>query len=642
MQINKNNSISDFTVYLILLLIGIIYFIEAIHFPGSFEGGDGMRHYLVSRFSWKHPEQFLYLWGKPFFTLISSPFSQAGLIGIKIFNALCALSSGLLVYKICKKLMMNNSWMAVIFMAFTPIFYFATNSGYTEIFFGLCVILTIYHYICGKYFWSTILISFLPFVRSEGYLLLPLFFLILIINKKYLIIPLLAFGNVAYSIAGYFYYHDLFWLYTQNPYDGHMSEIYGHGPLLHFINYYEYIWGKPLGILICLGLVSPIIRLIKRDDDKPFFTEEIILIFGSAIVYFVAHSIFWWKGWFNSLGLTRVMAAIAPFLAIISLRGFNLIITYIPWKFMRYTFMLIILFFVIRNPYKKQIYPLQLEAEEQVVLKLKTWYEKSKYNDKNYTIVYLHPYMPEALSFDPFDPKRVIEFWAFYPTIKKYGYSAIPDSTIVFWDAHYANREAMVPFDTLLNDSHFQLIKTINPEVPFKSLGGIPFSINVFVKSDSVSYKIDTLASIIIDFESEKNIENNSTITSGTALSGTKSSEYSVEKEFGAAVSIPSSEIKDKDKIMCVSFQCKIKVDKNPEAVAVLSFHKNDKQVGYYNIPIVVNSEKKEWQNFSTHWRIDNEQLIESDHVKVYLWNKNRRSFFADDFEIRFMTNCPK
>jgi len=221
-----------FWLKFLLSALAVIYIAHAWFYPSSYEGADGIRHFLISRYSWKHPELFLYSWGKPFFTLVSSPFSQFGLLGLKGFNILCAILTGVLIFRIARKLEIKQPVIAVFFMGFAPIYFFCTNSGYTELLFGLILTWSTLKYINRNYFWSSLLISFLPFVRSEGYLLLGLFFLILIIRKQWKYIPLLAAGNILYSIVGYSHYHSLLWLISENPYDGRQAAIYGHGYIL--------------------------------------------------------------------------------------------------------------------------------------------------------------------------------------------------------------------------------------------------------------------------------------------------------------------------------------------------------------------------------------------------------------------------
>ncbi|MGZ4048893.1 MAG: hypothetical protein ACXVNN_05975, partial [Bacteroidia bacterium] len=71
-----NKILSEKRSVLLLLLFCVIVFFCFSYFAGAtYDAGDGLRHYLVSRYCWEHHDLLLYSWGKPFFTIISSPFS---------------------------------------------------------------------------------------------------------------------------------------------------------------------------------------------------------------------------------------------------------------------------------------------------------------------------------------------------------------------------------------------------------------------------------------------------------------------------------------------------------------------------------------------------------------------------------------
>ncbi len=316
-------------VLLLLSALFIMFFLICYYSEATYDGGDGIRHYLVSRYSWQHHEQFLYSWGKPFFTLLSSPFSQFGLLGINVFNILCALSSGYICYKIAEQFNWKHPYLVIIFLCFTPCYFPTINSGLTEPLFGLVLIASAYLILKQKYLLSAVLVSFLPFVRSEGYFLLPLFFIAFVYHKKYLNTLWLGFGTLVYSVIGYFYYKDFLWLIHQNPYDGKNKAFYGQGELLHFVKSYNFIFGSALTVLFCVGIFVFAHNFLYRSKIKNDAINKrietfnlILLIFGSFFIYFVAHSFMWWKGLANSLGLLRVMAAVAPCSALICMQGF--------------------------------------------------------------------------------------------------------------------------------------------------------------------------------------------------------------------------------------------------------------------------------------------------------------------------------
>ncbi|MCH7536007.1 MAG: hypothetical protein IH948_09780, partial [Bacteroidetes bacterium] len=72
-----------------------------------------------------------------------------------------------------------------------------------------------------------------------------------------------------------------------------------------------------------MGVISIIWKLIK----KQLSLELRILVLSGFLVVFVAHSLFWYLGIFNSMGLPRVLVGVCPLIAIISLFGYNFITT---------------------------------------------------------------------------------------------------------------------------------------------------------------------------------------------------------------------------------------------------------------------------------------------------------------------------
>ena len=181
----KKDSHQNKVALLLTLAIFIFYCWHALYLDGSYGGGDGIRHYLVSKWSWLHPDLLLYHWGKPFFTLVTSVFSQFGLIGIKLFNAAIGAISSFLCYKISRRLGSSHPLATLVLASFSPVYVLCINSGLTEPMFAFMLIWVTYLFLEEKYLLSTVLLSFLPFVRSEGNLMFPLFALALILCKHH-------------------------------------------------------------------------------------------------------------------------------------------------------------------------------------------------------------------------------------------------------------------------------------------------------------------------------------------------------------------------------------------------------------------------------------------------------------------------
>ena len=202
---NKREQIIFFIVLLISFATVIYVDISA---NATYDSGDGILHFLISRYSWKHPALFLHHWGKPFFTLISSPFTQFGMNGMILFQATCASIVSFFCYQIAKKLNLSYAWLIPVFIFFAPIYFAVINTGLTEIFFGCLLMFSVWLIFEKKYVFSAAAASLLPFVRVEAFVVLPLIVMVLLIRKQFLALPFLLAGIIIYSVIGYFYYHD--------------------------------------------------------------------------------------------------------------------------------------------------------------------------------------------------------------------------------------------------------------------------------------------------------------------------------------------------------------------------------------------------------------------------------------------------
>ncbi len=474
---------NDYIAYLLLLASSIFHGYLWLTSEGIGFGGDSFNHFRFARYSWEHPELLLHLWAKPFFTLISSPFAQLGFGGIEFFNILSFLGSAYFLYRICKALGYAGAWAVIIFLAFIPVYMFHLASGYTEPFFGFVITLSLFLLIRGKVAWAIILASFLPFVRSEGFFFLPIFFLVLVFKKHYKYIPLLLFGLVLYSLIGYPFKGDIFWVFTENPYRFD-SSVYGSGPFTHFIDATPKIFGQPLIILSFIGLifwVFEIIRYFPSYLKTDRFNTALVFI-GGLWAYFLAHTIFWWQGIFGSLGLTRVMAGIAPCLAFSAIIGIQalwaLSLKWVTFKWIPKALTVGFAIWVVILPFEIKDLPIEMGREAKHVKKATLWLKDSEYFPPE-RLYYMNQIVPFFLEMDPFDHKKVRKLNALN---NENPGKNIPKGSVIYWDSHYGPNEGKLKKETLLNSPRLKMIKHIKPEPTFKVLGDNVFEIYFFVK----------------------------------------------------------------------------------------------------------------------------------------------------------------
>lgn len=634
---NENFLSSKKTAFLFLSVSFLFFVFAILNFYGSeYYPGDGMRHYIVSRWCWKHHDLLLYHWGKPFFTLISSPFSQFGLKGIQFFNLIVSAGGAWLLFRYAKEKEVANAVLLILFVFFAIAFFNVINTGLTEPLFFFMIAVPAFLFHKEKYVWSCLLLSFLPYVRSEGNMIIMLFIAVLAWRKKWKYIPLLAFGTIAYSIAGGFYYDDFLWIWTMNPYDGTNRDFYGSGELLHFVKGYKYLLGTPLSITFLLGMLFYVRELVKKGFKKfvDDYDIEVVVLLGSFLIYFVAHSIFWWKGLYNSLGLIRAIAGVIPVATICCLHGLNLFCSFIKINNVPTAIASAFAIIVVANPFLLKKFPFTLDAEDRVTEEAIQWFNSSPH--KNQLVIYLNPYFADRLNRDPFDGVQMRELWGLLPSLKEWGHSVIPDSTIIFWDAHYGPNECRVPLDSMTLNPIFELQKTFKPEQNFQTLGGYDYAIHAFVKT--TPHDLVSFDSTLYDFESDAGFENAHTINGDKFLSGTQSCLLDDKNEYGAAIVKNINDITHGQNVRAIKVSLFIYSEQILKgAKFVISVAGNDGKGSYWEGKqiTVTDSELKKWAMKEFIFVTDLSTYSENNPtIKMYVWNSAKEMFWVDDLKI--------
>jgi len=310
---------------------------------------DSVTHYQFARYAFKYPEFFLNHWGKPLFTILAAPLSQFGYFGAIVFNLICGLLSAWFAFLISKRLGFEHAWVAIVFTIFTPLYLFIMYTSLTEILFSLVLISAIYLFISQRFTWSAIIISLIPFARTEGMMFVVLFIPALIWMKQYKTLPYLLTGFIVFSIAGWPFYHDLLWFFTRMPYSNSGSALYGSGSFWYYFDLLDEIMNYPLMILGITGMAFFIVNLkhgLKNLHDIKYATLYFLII-PSFFGFILVQSFLWWQGIMGVLGSTRFMACILPLGAIVATAGFEWVME--KAKAIKIIYFLMGLFFVCRS-----------------------------------------------------------------------------------------------------------------------------------------------------------------------------------------------------------------------------------------------------------------------------------------------------
>jgi hypothetical protein len=451
------------TILSTLFLFYILYITDSNY---TFDESDGVWHYLIPRYSYLNPSFELDLWAKPVFTIIAAPFAQFGLKGIHFMQILCTFSTNILLYKIASHFNVKHLWLIPILLIFTPVYFPIIFSGLTEILFALILVGGICLVVKDEWLFATLLFSFLPFARQEGYFIFPLIGTLLILQKKYFCIPLLFCGYIVITIYGYSTYHNLAWIINRNPYKG-AEDIYGKGDFFFYIDALEHLLGTSRKLLFYIGSAFSLISiggLIYSYKNTSFFKDKIFhfnfLTLGFIVAFILAESIFWHFGLFGALGMHRLIVCIVPLIVLIIIFGINHIDTYAhKFNIQKVFLALLILWsvFFVNIVFKQYYWPLELRGESKSVSKAGNWI--SEHVAEKRKIIYSHPFVITAMSLNPYDSKKCAEL--FIVEDKAMPEKNINTGDLVIWDSHYSPNECKLPLSNLLLNKSFKLLHKV-------------------------------------------------------------------------------------------------------------------------------------------------------------------------------------
>lgn len=416
-----------FVIYALALALGIALF------DGTGDAGDSVTHYLFARLAPKHAFLYFDHWAKPVFVLLASPFAQFGFTGVKVFNAMVTLATVAITYQTALRLQLKNAVLCIVFMLFSPLYFILTLSSLTEPLFALFLAAGIYFCVRRSYVAACIILSFMPYVRSEGLIMQGVFVLYFLYHRQWRPLPWLLTGSVIYGIAGYFVYHDVFWVYTKIPY-ATMSSVYGHGPLLHFTEQLINVTGVPIYVLFWIGLVATLTDFFRKRKAA----EEGILIAAGFLCFFMAHSLFWYLGIFNSMGLIRVLIGVMPLIAILSLNGFNVVTAWLKGK-ARAALMILLIAYCVAFPFTSNPAAIHwkkdlcLREEQKLAAVMVDAIKASA--PVTYPLVYSNNYLGMLFGNDHFDLAQHL-------SLKKEHIRQLDHGGIVIWDNVFGESES--------------------------------------------------------------------------------------------------------------------------------------------------------------------------------------------------------
>jgi len=637
--------------YLLLAVIFILLLVLSFLSQGYYGGADNINHYFISRYSFTYPKLFLNPWGRPLYTILSSPFAQFGFQGIKVFNVILGTLSALFLMKTARELKLSQPWMGIIILTFTPLYMIMLFTAMTEILFSFVFIYSLYLFFSKRYIAAAIVISFLPFARTEGYFLIPILFLGLLMRRQWKAIPLLGTGFIFFSIIGAYQFKSLLWVIQNNPYPLIHPLYHTPGPFWTLVLQSHNTFGLANLALFGLGSIMLLVSLFNPKRETRIKAAEILLMFMLPVLgYYFFHSFMYSKGWAGSLGFIRVLAAIIPPASMIALYGtslFSMIAGNRNW--LRTVFNVLIIATIIFFNFRTYRFPVPLGNEEKIIKKACDWV-KTNYNPLP-PMIYTDFNVPYFLGTDPYNIHQSVQL------IEASVVKHISPGSLFIWDSHFGPNECRIPLDTIMQDPYMHLIRMFRPKKAILTLGYKPYEIYVFGKNplakefdnyfliqsfiDEEDSNFTPILRKVFDFESASPDVNSRIITANVA-SGRKAFLMDKTIEFSPGLDFSCRDLKEPDSALRVKARVKVysEVPFSENTSALVISLENYKGSYCYK---ALYFDKTNFTAGRWHQAFLNADLprirSKDDVIKVYVWHTGKKDLIIDDLIIDILAD---
>lgn len=614
---------------ILLFLSGLYLMILSLLSEGLYGETDSVGHYLIARYAFQHPHLLFHHWGKPLFTILSSPFAQFGMQGAIFFNILCALFTAWIIFRTGRLLKYRYALAAIPFAIFSPVYMVNVLTSLTEILFALVLVAGIYFFLKEKTTLSSIIISFLPFARIEGVMFLVIFLAAFLLVKKFKAIPFLFTGFVICSLAGAPFYHDLLWFFNAIPYSENSASIYGSGSFWYYLERFHQLLGFPLTTLAVIGMISLAISLFR--EKKPSHTTawltEYYIIPVSLFGFILAHSFLWWRG-IGVLATSRFMACVLPlggFLALVGLNRINSLFK--RWKYFGSIFTFSIVLLTIWVPYTLHKIPAISSRSDQVMKETAEAIKAARLD--RYPIFYFDPKLAFYLGMDPYGSNGLRKG---LPAHDQPDFSLV-DSSIVVWDTHFSEFESKIRLERLLNNPYYMLLDVHSPLIDAKFKGQLYMSA-VFQKVPRQNPEDQWITINTDDFESPAKSDKQIYFTDSLKYSGNFSYRIDSSHIYSPSISVELASL-DRESKAIIRVRVKVLYNKEqyPDKIfLVMSVHDEQKEMKRY-LAIsgsYFRSSPGQWFEMCLLTQVST-AVPKNGSIKIYVWYQGDHQILVDD-----------
>jgi hypothetical protein len=337
-----------------------------IVFPQTGDG-DAIMHYLNARDGLWKPALLLGSWARVGDKIPLLIPAQLGITAARWTAALISIVCAWQTIRLAEDLKIPNAHLAAFFLIFQPYVFTLAADTMTELPLALGIVIAIRLWMKNRIWASCIVMGYLPTVRPEGFFLCALWGAMVLSRRRLGPAIALGWGTMAWFIACWIFWGNPSYFFREGwSWPADSLRIYGHGTFFAYVDrwplycgpvllvaflagVYAKKRGSRLNRLLLAGLGLLVFELIAPGPIRENILPWAGLALAAAVAWevrqwrfavgvwaflliFVLHTVLWWRGWFASCGLMRIMACVAPITAVVCLNGWNLLGPRIgPW-----------------------------------------------------------------------------------------------------------------------------------------------------------------------------------------------------------------------------------------------------------------------------------------------------------------------
>lgn len=594
--------------YILLTVIVLIQFFLLLFNGDNYVGADNISHFQTARYSFKHPELFLNLLGKPVYSTLLAPFTLFGYNAAKAFNLIVAVLTLVIAAKLSDRIFNGSSNYAIILTAFSPVYFFLMITCLPEVLFSLFAVVAVYLFCKNKFYYSAIVLSFIPFIRFEGMVLFPVFAFAYLLKRKCWPILFLCFGTVFYTIIGGFTFGDWLWIVHKFPHSLGQS-AYGSRSLYHFITNSDLIFGIPFLVLLVLGLIYWLFQMIRnfslKDENFPLF----IIISGSWLVYFAVQSYVYWRWNGESLGLIRLIGAVIPLAALNAVKGIQFISEKIEDKRIPNGIMATLAVVQVFMLFMHNDIPTKASPVKELARKSTNYIRQASFSGKVYCF---DPEIIFQLGIDPFDQSKC----SLRIQDKAQPSNSMEWGDLLVWDVHLGPKHGGVQLRNLEKDPYLEKIESFYPLEKNTAMGASDYCVRIFKKSthknDSVILSDNYTRALSFENYLDKQV---------IEVDGFKVWKMDSSQEFSPTIALSPDVVKRYETLeLGVTLNYKaLQTLNHGQVLLVFSAENNGKSIRYETADLVCAGSV--WKQLQLNIKIPANIIPEASKMLIYVWN---------------------